>query len=78
MRPSERRHVLFELATACQSLANMPCFHCVHTQTTFLGHLKGLYIILAILRVCLHFLILYISRHLFNENNYGNSTLDLL
>ena len=64
MSPSERRHVLFELATACQSfLIKRPCFHCARTQTTFLGHLKGLRTISAILRVCLHCLILYISRH---------------
>ena len=63
MRPSERSHVLFELAAACQSLANRPCFHCARTQSTFLGHLKGLRTISAILRVCLHFLILYISRY---------------
>ena len=63
MRSSERRHVLLELATACQSLANRPCFHCARTQTTFLGHLNGLRTISAILRVCSNFLILYISRN---------------
>ena len=32
-------------------------------QTTFLSDLKALCTVSAILRVCLHFLILYISRH---------------
>ena len=79
MRPSERHQVLFELATACQSLANRPCFHCALTQTTFLGHVKG---------VAYHFSnfeglftfsnSLYLKTlDLFNENNHRNSTFDL-